>query len=228
MTYEELTRRIDNSYSLFLAALLGKYMSAISPYAEASQSSVSAFVKEAQKISANFLQEADKELKGYLLGLYGDESKIPEPVERLEIEAEVRLRRAVLENNAQLHSLLRMKVNNFTKTLQVSGVTRQLVDKKMNQVEFTVRDTIGRKLEAKRYIHGAIRGFAYQTWITAEVEHLITEGFKLGFVERDKPEENGLIFSLKGKVDNYPSLADIWSKVFHPNSNAKVIGYVQP
>ena len=226
MTYDELTKRIDDSYSLFLAALLGKYMSAISPYAEASQSSVSAFVKESQRLSSNFLQEADRELNGYLLNLYGNESEIPEPAKQLAIEAEVRLRRAVLANNTQLHSLLRMKVNDFAKTLQVSGVTKQLIDKKMNQVEFTVRDTIGRKLEAKRYIHGAIRGFAYQTWIMAEVEHLITEGFKLGFVQSDKPEEKELIFSLDGKVSGYPTLSSLWSKIFHPNSNAKVAGYV--
>lgn len=215
MPYDEFSARIESAYKLFLMALAGVYReSVITGAPRLSPHSLGQTKRSAALAEAKFLEIAARETRSHF-GSHGEELLIG-------------LKRAASENVAQILRSVRAGLPNLGKTMtSARGGIGLLLQKKMGQVEFKLYDTADRRWDAEKLVAITVRDFAYQAWLDDRIEGLRRQGYKLAKPTRIVARDTDEAFSIRGKVEGYPTFEEVRAKYYHINSTARIEGYVQ-
>jgi hypothetical protein len=227
MLYGELTERMMANYNLFLFALFGRYQQIRAPGIEVTPRALTDLQVDAYALAKTFVVIAETEFDNYLYSLVEDRSsELVALLTHRKSEALILVRGMVAENVKQVVSLGKTGVRDFASLLKggARGAMGLLVQRKMAGLEFKVTDTSGRKWGARTLMRVVIRDFAYQSWIDFSLQSVRDAGVDLVEVQYSDESKN-FVMSMSG-ASGHPSLADIRSTIFHPNSNAAVEPYV--
>jgi hypothetical protein len=95
---------------------------------------------------------------------------------------------------------------------------------KVATLQFRQTDRSGRAWNTAVYLRTLVRMFLLHVYIESFLYGRAEAGSDLAKVTYADPEHefHGLVFSISGATDGYPSYEDIKDKVFHPNSVANV------
>ena len=232
MDFGDILNRISADYSLFLYALTGRYLTAITPGAEVSPKSVIGLQDDGYTFARTFLDGVKRTLSDYFAPALSGMS--------LEGQGAIRdhqgrflndLYRVTVANVTTVSKQLKLGRGEYAKAIkEPRGVIADLVQKRMENPNYKIQDSAKRQWDAKKYVWFTTRDFLYQSLIEIQLMKIRDAGGDLAQVVYDDPSHanNGLVFSITGATEGYPNLTQIQAKVFHPNATAKVQAYVSP
>lgn len=229
MDFEALTRAVLALYDAYLYGVTGVYFSMQTPGAQVSPRLLTEFETVTNRLKKTFVAQTRSEIDAFLSA--PSMSPDHEPLKDARRAAEGLLddiERIASANQRSLVDRLKGKTQQFASILKTAtGGVGLLLQRKLEKPEFKVADASGRLWKAQALMRTMVRDFGYQTDIEFELAQM---GGDLAMVRYPDPshKNNGLVFSISGKTDGYPSFASIRSSIFHPNATAKVVSYVSP
>lgn len=227
MMYDDFASRIVQEYDLFLFSLTGKYLSLVAPGVEITPRAIADLRSGAQKLAETFYGLAEREIDNYLhnLPVEGNEALQSDLVVRKR-ELLARIRIATSENVKQVTQRAMVGKQDYTRLLSnAHGAIGMLAQARASSIDFQIRDTSGRRWQAKTLMRIMARDFAYQSWLDVMFAEILNEG-DLADVRYDDASRD-FTLSITGATPGYPKLAEIRAKVFHPNATATVEAHVQ-
>lgn len=116
-----------------------------------------------------------------------------------------------------------------TSLLTTRGMTRfgALIQTRLGRVaelDYRIADRAGRKWASRDYVTNMVRHALLQAYVEAYVYILGKNGADTAMVVYDDPEHDrhGMVFSITGQTEEFPSYESIKDKIWHPNSTASV------
>lgn len=211
MFYDNFATAFKSQYELFMLALTGLYLQRVQAKAGTPVHELQA---KALEIRNTFLATATHSINTYQ-STVSDGSDMSAAGKFYKVVAEV-----TLHNVAQTVALAQAaQLNGFG---SMSGGMGELVNKKFAGPELTVR--VGnRTYQADGYIANTARHYAYTEALKAKVAEIAQTSDLAEVVYNDPAHDNnGLVFSISGKTQGYPSMESLARDVFHHNSSAWV------
>lgn len=220
MVFDDLTRRVMSEYKLFLFALSGRYMQAVS------------FKSLQQRLKfESSLYSAAKSLLGIVLAdldeytnrmLYDASPALQSSIKQRRKEIQARITTILIGNIEE--TLVALKKHSIAQKNNINGFDAMglLARQNEHELKFSALDKAGRRWDAEKLMRAYVRDFAYQSYLDREFAQLETLG-DLGevfYAPGSEKENAGMIFSLSGNSREYKKLSHIRSTIFHPNSNA--------
>jgi len=227
MIYDEFAERVVAQYDMFLSALEGKYRAIVGPGVQITPAALSDFGNQAIRLGCVFLELAEREAATYASETWSGQSEAYG--EGAKFDLLMGLRSAVDENIVQLDKMLRNGAKDYKSVIKnAHGSVGLLLEKKLGTVEFSVYDTSNRKWEARRLVRAVVRDFAYQTWVDATIAE-IRKTSNLARVRYDDSSkaDREIVVSLGEKPGVYKTIDSVRHQVFHFNSTARLVPYVQ-
>lgn len=221
MIYDDFAEALRREYEVFLLALTGRYLSLTAAGVQVSPHTIQAVRTAGVALQAHFLSHATQMIADYLDDQYVAGSS------DLAIAFERELNRITDTNIESLLDRMRGAAINPQAVGEVHGAMGLLLQQKMANPEYRVPTKSGRSYEAKGLMVAQARDFAYRVWIASTLA-FIAKGGDLAEVQYPDPNhaDNGLVFSISGNTEGYPSFAGIEKTVFHYNAQAMIVPHV--
>lgn len=225
MNMDNFASAVAEEHELFLQALNGRYLQALTPGAAPTPMAIQGLVKGSARLRDALRERVSDEADA----LVSAQEKL---VENAAFEAMGVLRDVfvsdfaviVAQNVATLSRTARTGRDDFGKifTQSLRGAMGELMLKKMQKIEFKVPDTAGRNWDATRYVNFLAREFIYRIKLLRQLSDVKGD---LGEVFYPDHESDGMVFVIRGNHPGVPTYKDIEKKVFHPNSKAEVTAH---
>lgn len=227
MIYDEFAERVVAQYDMFLMALEGRYRAIVGPGVQITPAALSDFTNQSIRLGCVFLDLAEREAKSYAAETWAEQEEVYGGNAMFDLM--MGLRSAVDENITQLDKALRNGAKDYKSVIKnAHGSIGLLLQKKMGAVEFSIYDTSNRKWEARRLVKVVVRDFAYQMWIDATIAEIKkTSNFAQVRYDDSSKAEREIILSLGEKLGVYKTIGSVRHQIFHINSTAKLVPYVQ-
>jgi hypothetical protein len=229
MDYDALTRAVMALYDAYLYGITGVYFSMQAPGAHVSPRLLTEFETVTNRLKKTFIAQTRGEIDAFL------SAPNAAPDHRVLRDARTAaegllddIERIAGANQRSLVDRLKGKTQQFASMLKTAtGGVGLLLQRKLEKPEFKVADASGRMWKAPVLMRTMVRDFGYQNDIEFDLAHMDGD---LAMVQYADPNHtnNGLVFSISGKTDGYPSFASIRGSIFHPNATARVVSYVSP
>lgn len=219
MVFDELTAIIGEEYLMFQMALNGRYLQLRAPGVEVSPRAVNDIKRDIAKLAESFINAATTLIASYADSEGAGRSK--------EVQSRIELRRALIA--AQVRTIAYENVADVIKATRVgiggigdllvrdAGAVGLLMQSRTDKIEFTSKDTSGRRWKSAMLLKVIVRDYAYQSFIDRQVDEMAEEG-----------ETHFAVIKQDGSVvGEYPvaDLQEVRDTVFHPNSH-NMVAYV--
>ena len=213
--YNEFANSFIASYSEFLFALQGAYLSRVAPGAEITPQLISDFMRDVDAVTATYVTNAMRSLWDFHFEVW-DGSSVADDMQRVTL-ARLAIVGIIADNAYQLERRLKGSKKGFLNLLHnTHGGVGLLVQRKMQKMDFTATDTSGRTWDAKKLMYVIVRDFAYQTVIDRQYADLKQAGETTGtLVYEDESHAN---FGLKIKLSDEEER----KRFFHINATAEL------
>lgn len=221
MIYDDFATQLQREYEVFLFALTGRYLSLSAAGVQVSPHSIETVRKAGIALQGMFLTHANA-----LTRQFAQDYPSARAEERL-IAFERELTRISDTNIKSLTDRMRGAAINPTMVGEVHGAMGLLLQSKMAEPDYRVSTKSGRSYDAKALLTTEARDLAYRMWIDHQLAW-IAEGGDLAQVQYPDPNhaDNGMVFSISGQTQGYPSFAQIEDDVFHYNAQAMIVPHV--
>lgn len=228
MEQTNFAAQVVDEHELFLLALNGRYLQLLQPGSKPTPRDVVDFSHWAHGARAALRARMSEKASALVTLLAPADEKVT--TERMQALAEgfdADFAHITAANVQVVVNALRAGRDDLGKmfTRAVGGAMGQLLISKVQKIDFTVRDSAGRKWDSSRFMSFVAREFVYRVQL---LKQLSAVGDGLAEVFYPDHEEDGLVFSPKGTDPAHPSFADLEKTVFHPNSKAEVVPHVAP
>lgn len=224
MVFDDLAVRVAAQFDLYLFALAGRYHQMRAPGIEVTPRAVVDLHDDIRALNKTFYQTASTEFDVYLAALSVDAgNKTLDGLHERKQAFEAYLHDIIADCSGQVIKMAKTGVGNFASLLKnAHGAMGLLAQRQAGRIEFKADDTAGRSWNAKRLMDAVVRDAAYQAFIDVQVAELLRNGGDLVLTN------HGQVLSLRA-TKGHPSLADMRSLLFHPNSTTVIVShYVSP
>lgn len=214
---------VTEEHELFLRALNGRYLQALTPGRAPSPRDIidlsAAVNKMREALRARVNDEADELVKALREGV---EKPADEAMGRLLGDFKTSFAQITARNVADVVAVARKGRDDLGKMFNRSlgGGMGELMLKRAQKIDFKVPDSAGRKWDATRYMSFVTREFVYRLKLTKQVAGLVGDFGEVFYPDHDS---DGMVFSVRGQHPGMPTYAELVTTVFHPNSKAEIV-----
>lgn len=228
MRYQQLLSQVVSNYGLLLKALSGVYLRAIQPGSEVTPHSIKTLRAENVKMVQEFARNLSATVAEWVNDLTVNmDGPSREAVESFRARYEPQLTALLMQNVSTTLAAMRGSKGDLAKMLTAGahGAIGEIIAHNIQNPEFKALDESGRKWDSEKLFKFIMRNWLYSTEIRADIEDILADRIDLAMIRYDDPEHknNGLVFSIEGKTEGYPTLADIQASIFHFNATAEVV-----
>ncbi len=223
MIYDEFAQKLMTEYRMFLIGLTGRYLALMAPGVDVSPMAIGQLEASGKALRSTYMAIAERSVNDFVEQMSG--KALADSTQAFM----QRMSSITLHNIQTLTDRMKGMKNNSLDAVKenMHGAMGLLLQRQLTQPEFTVQTASGRNYKADSLVRTEARQFGYRAWLESEMER-IAESSDLAEVRYADPEHenHGLVFSISGKTQGYPSFEDISEPVFHYNSKATVAPHV--
>lgn len=213
---------VTEEHELFLTALNGRYLQALTPGKAITPRDLIDLERGVIKLMEGLYARVSDKTAELVTSLdLPDEKTVTASVARLVKAFEVDFAAVLLKNVVTVTMTARRGKDDFGNmfTQSLGKALGSLMLRKAQKLDFKVPDSAGRKWDASRYMSFITREFVYRMKLAKQVSELVGDFAEVFYPDHDS---DGIVFSVRGHHPGMPTYAELLPTVFHPNSKAEV------